>query len=38
MVVNEGDSIDTIIIMNQGSAKAFKYTLEGIEQALLFLS
>lgn len=34
MVVNEGDSIDSIIIMNQGSAKAFKYTLDGREQIL----
>ncbi|HHU72131.1 MAG TPA: Crp/Fnr family transcriptional regulator [Clostridiales bacterium] len=34
IVVSEGDSIDSIIIMNQGSAKAFKYTLEGREQIL----
>lgn len=34
IVVNEGDSLDSIIIMNQGSAKAFKYTLEGREQIL----
>lgn len=34
IVVNEGDSIDSIIIMNQGSAKAFKYTIEGREQIL----
>ncbi|NLZ82341.1 MAG: Crp/Fnr family transcriptional regulator [Clostridiales bacterium] len=34
LVVNEGDSMDSIIIMNQGSAKAFKYTIEGREQIL----
>lgn len=33
-----GDTVDSIIIMNEGSAKAYKYTAEGREQILYVFS
>jgi CRP-like cAMP-binding protein len=36
-IFREGDRLDSIIIMNQGSAKAVKYTADGREQILYVL-
>lgn len=37
-IFQEGDRIDSIIILNEGSVKAFKYTGEGREQILYVFS
>ncbi|QHQ60973.1 cyclic nucleotide-binding domain-containing protein [Anaerocolumna sedimenticola] len=37
-IFNIGDKLDTIVIINEGSAKAYKYTLDGREQILYIFS
>ncbi len=37
-IFNTGDKVDSIIIINEGSAKAYKYTAEGREQILYVFS
>ncbi len=37
-IFTQGDTLDSIVIMNEGSAKAYKYTLDGREQILYLFS
>jgi len=37
-IYNEGDKLDSIVIINEGSAKALKYTSDGREQILYVFS
>jgi len=37
-IYNEGDKLDSIVIINEGSAKALKYTADGREQILYVFS
>lgn len=38
MIIRQGEKPDSLIIMNTGSAKAFKYTVDGREQILYVFS
>ncbi|NLP34718.1 MAG: Crp/Fnr family transcriptional regulator [Clostridiales bacterium] len=38
LIVSEGDKTESIVIMREGSAKAFKYTTDGREQILYIFS
>ena len=38
LLINEGDKINSIIIINKGSVKAYKYTHDGREQILYVLT
>lgn len=38
LIVSEGEKSDSIVIMHEGSAKAFKYTADGREQILYIFS
>lgn len=37
-IFSQGDNLDSIVIINEGSAKAYKYTQEGREQILYLFS